>query len=97
MSELAPVRNSRESLLGNFFADHHQQPEFDPAKPNGGNSLDENVNAPYAGLEFHYTYLIFCAFIVWLIIPGIGLLYAGLARRKSSLALLFQSLMVCGV
>ena len=55
------------------------------------------MNAPYAGLEFHYTYLLFCGAIVWLIIPGIGLLYGGLARRKSSLALLFQSLMVCGV
>jgi Amt family ammonium transporter len=34
---------------------------------------------------------------VWLIIPGIGLLYGGLARRKSALALLFQSLMVAAV
>jgi len=32
-----------------------------------------------------------------LIIPGIGLLYGGLARRKSALALLFQSLMVAAV
>lgn len=39
----------------------------------------------------------FCGFIVWLIIPGIGLLYGGLARRKSALALLFQSLMVVAV
>lgn len=30
-------------------------------------------------------------------IPGIGLLYGGLARRKSSLALLFQSIMVAAV
>lgn len=55
------------------------------------------MNLQYSGFEFHYTYLITCAFLVWLIIPGIGLLYSGLARRKSSLALLFQSLMVCGV
>lgn len=34
---------------------------------------------------------------MWLIIPGIGLLYGGLARRKSSLSLLFQSLMVAAV
>jgi len=39
----------------------------------------------------------FCAFIVWLIIPGIGLLYGGLARRKSALSLLFQSIMVAAV
>ena len=56
-----------------------------------------DVNAQYAGVEFNYTYLAFCGFIVWLIIPGIGLLYGGLARRKSSLALLFQSLMVIAV
>jgi Amt family ammonium transporter len=55
------------------------------------------VNAQYAGYEFHYVYLIFCAFIVWLIIPGIGLLYGGLARRKSGLSLLFQSLMVSAI
>ncbi|KAF2813040.1 ammonium transporter MepA [Mytilinidion resinicola] len=72
-------------------------PVYDPAQPNGGDSLVVDVNAQYAGLEYHYTYLVFCGFIVWLIIPGIGLLYGGLARRKSSLALLFQSLMVCGV
>ncbi|KAF2467602.1 ammonium transporter [Lindgomyces ingoldianus] len=72
-------------------------PEFNPDQPNGGDSLSVDVNAQYSGLEFHYTYLVFCGFIVWLIIPGIGLLYGGLARRKSSLAMLFQSLMVCGV
>lgn len=65
----------------------------------GGNSegAAQDVNAQYASFEYHYVYLIFCAFIVWLIIPGIGLLYGGLARRKSSLSLLFQSLMVAAV
>lgn len=36
-------------------------------------------------------------FLVWLIIPGIGLMYGGLARRKSSLSMLFQSLMVVAI
>ncbi|KAK4617827.1 Ammonium transporter 1 [Fulvia fulva] len=72
-------------------------PEFNSSEPRGGDPLVVDVNAQYAGLEFHYVYLIFCAFIVWLIIPGIGLLYGGLARRKSSLSLLFQSLMVAAV
>ncbi|ORY18317.1 ammonium transporter AmtB-like domain-containing protein [Clohesyomyces aquaticus] len=72
-------------------------PEFNPDQANGGDPFEVDVNAQYAGLEFHYTYLMFCAFIVWLIIPGIGLLYGGLARRKSALAMLFQSFMVCGV
>jgi Amt family ammonium transporter len=35
--------------------------------------------------------------LVFLIIPGIGLLYGGMSKRKSSLAMLFQSLMVMGV
>lgn len=73
------------------------QPAFNETKPNGGNSLEEDVNAQYAGLEFHYVYLMVCAFLVWLIIPGIGFLYSGLARRKSSLSLLFQSLAVAAV
>jgi Amt family ammonium transporter len=38
-----------------------------------------------------------CAFLVWLIIPGIGFLYSGLARRQSSLSLLFQSFAVAAV
>jgi ammonia channel protein AmtB len=59
--------------------------------------LNVDVNLQYAGVEFHYTYLMFCGFIVWLIIPGIGFLYGGLARRKSALALLFQSILVVAV
>lgn len=55
------------------------------------------MNAQYVGFEWNYTYIVFCGFIVWLIIPGIGLLYSGLARRKSALALLFQSLMIVAV
>lgn len=75
----------------------HSQPEFDETKPNGGNPNIEDVNAQYQGLEFHYLYLIIMSFLVWLIIPGIAFLYAGLARRKSALSLLFQSLAVMGV
>jgi len=56
-----------------------------------------DVNLQYTGFEYHYTYLIFCGFIVWLIIPGLGFFYGGLARRKSALALMFQSLMVAAV
>ncbi|RFU29790.1 hypothetical protein B7463_g6532, partial [Scytalidium lignicola] len=72
-------------------------PVFNSSIPNGGDPKLVDVNAQYIGFEYHYTYLIFCGFIVWLIIPGIGLLYGGLARRKSALALLFQSLMVGAV
>lgn len=55
------------------------------------------MNAQYAGFEYHYVYLMIMGFLVWLIIPGIGFLYSGLARRKSSLSLLFQSFAVCAV
>lgn len=69
-------------------------PEYDPAYPQGGNPLEVNVNAQYLGLEYHYVYLVLCAFLVWLIIPGLGFLYGGLARRKSALSLLFQSICI---
>src|SRR3569833_1714989 len=72
-------------------------PAYNESEPWGGNPLEVDVNAQYTGFEYHYTYLVFCGFIVWIIIPGIGLLYGGLARRKSALALLFQSFMVAAV
>lgn len=72
-------------------------PTYDPSNPTGGNPLDVNVNAIFAGLEYHAIWNMVMGFLVWLIIPGIGLLYGGLARRKSSLALLFQSVMVMAV
>ena len=74
-----------------------QQPEFNETMPKGGNTMEVDVNLQYAGFEYHYVYIMFCGFIVWMIIPGIGLLYGGLARRKSAVALLFQSLMVVAV
>jgi len=52
------------------------------------------VNAQFAGLEYQAVYIAFCCVVVWPIIPGIGFLYGGLSRRKSALALLFQSFMV---
>lgn len=74
-----------------------EAPSYNESEPWGGDTLTTDVNAQYVGFEYHYTYLLFCAAIVWLIIPGIGLLYGGLSRRKSSLAMLFQSLMVAAV
>ncbi|EME84787.1 uncharacterized protein MYCFIDRAFT_82875 [Pseudocercospora fijiensis CIRAD86] len=73
------------------------EPEYDSASPMGGDPLTTNVNDQYFGYEFHFVYLAVCTFLVWLIIPGIGLLYSGLARRKSSLSLIFQSLSVIAV
>ncbi|KAJ5587214.1 Ammonium transporter [Penicillium hispanicum] len=72
-------------------------PVFNASIPRGGDPTQVNVNTQYQGFEYNYTYIVFCGFIVWLIIPGIGLLYSGLARRKSALTLLFQSFMVVAV
>jgi Amt family ammonium transporter len=84
-------------IILNLHLANTQQPVFNESMAAGGNPQLVDVNAQYVGFEYHYTYLIFCGFIVWLIIPGIGLLYGGLARRRSAVALLFQSLMVGAV
>jgi Amt family ammonium transporter len=65
--------------------------------PNGGNPEEMDVNAVFAGFEFHYIYQVIMGALVFLIVPGIGLLYGGLARRKSALAMIFQSFIVMAV
>jgi Amt family ammonium transporter len=78
-------------------ADNIVKPEFDESAANGGNPLEVDVNAQFAGFEFHAVYLAICAYLVWMIIPGLALLYGGLARRKSALAMLYQGFAVIGV
>ena len=56
-----------------------------------------DLQAQYAGYEFHSMFVLISAYLVFLIIPGVGLLYGGLSRRKSALALLFQTFAVFGV
>jgi len=72
-------------------------PEYDDSMPAGGNPLTMDVNAQYAGLEFHYVYQMLTAFFVFLIIPGLGLLYGGMSQRKSALAMMFQSFAIISV
>ncbi|KAK2780930.1 hypothetical protein FQN53_000882 [Emmonsiellopsis sp. PD_33] len=74
-----------------------EPPVFDETQPKGGDPLAVDVNLQFSGFEIHSIYIIACAFIVWLIVPGIGFLYSGLARRKSALSLLFQSYMILAV
>lgn len=50
--------------------------------PRGGDPLNTDVNAQYAGLEFHYVFLITMGFLVWLIIPGIGATTPALGYTK---------------
>ncbi|KAI5465054.1 ammonium transporter [Mariannaea sp. PMI_226] len=72
-------------------------PAYNESEPAGGDPLKVDVNAQFDGFQFNYTYIAFCGFIVYLIIPGLGLLYSGLARRKSALALIFQSILIGAV
>jgi ammonium transporter, Amt family len=65
--------------------------------PDGGDPLFMDVNAQYAGFEYHYVFQVIMGCLVWIIIPGIGLLYGGMARRKSALAMIFQSLTVIAI
>lgn len=65
--------------------------------PEGGNPQEMDVNAQYLGWEFEYVYQVIMGCFVFLIIPGIGMLYGGMARRKSALAMIFQSLSVMAV
>lgn len=69
-------------------------PVYNASLPDGGNPLEMDINAPYLNLEFHMVYQLIMGGLVFLIIPGIGLLYGGMARRKSSLAMIFQSLTI---
>jgi Amt family ammonium transporter len=72
-------------------------PEYDPSTPAGGNPLAMDVNAKFQNLEFHAVYQMLMACFVFLIIPGLGLLYGGLSERKSALSMMFQSLAVISV
>jgi hypothetical protein len=48
-------------------------------------------------LTSRYVYQVILGCFVFLIVPGIGLLYGGMARRKSALAMIFQGLTVMAV
>jgi ammonium transporter, Amt family len=43
------------------------------------------------------TFLLICSVLVLLMIPGVGLFYSGLARRKSALELLLLSMLSVAV
>ncbi|KAH0837265.1 hypothetical protein AYO21_09971 [Fonsecaea monophora] len=72
-------------------------PEFNSSMANGGDPQQIDVNLPYTGLEYHYVYQVIMGCLVFVIVPGLGLLYGGMTRRKSALAMVFQSLTVMAV
>ena len=63
----------------------------------GGNPKEVNVNLPFTGLEYEYIFQVIMGALVFLIVPGIGLLYGGMTRRKSALAMIFQAFTVMAV
>ncbi|KAK4449597.1 ammonium transporter AmtB-like domain-containing protein [Podospora aff. communis PSN243] len=82
------------SIFSAVLAARQEAEEAAPVDEWGGNPLEMNVNEKFVGVEYQAVYIAFCSIVVWPIIPGIGFLYSGLSRRKSSVALLFQSFMV---
>lgn len=66
--------------------------------PWGGNTREGfDVNAQYRGYEHDSVFIALCTFLVWIMVPGLAMFYAGLSRRKSALTMLFQAFLVFGV
>ena len=57
----------------------------------GEQALNQSMSDMFSEPEFdtgHMAWLLSCVSITWLMIPGVGFLYSGLTRGKSSLVLL---------
>ncbi|TVY80742.1 Ammonium transporter MEP3 [Lachnellula suecica] len=63
---------------------------FNGSLPNGGDSSTTNLNQWYQSGDS--AYILICSCMVLVMIPGIGFLYSGLARRKSALAMIWAAL-----
>jgi ammonium transporter, Amt family len=61
------------------------------------NPREMDVNENFAGVEYNAVYIGMCAYLVFMIIPGLALFYGGLARRRSALSMLFLGLTVTAV
>jgi Amt family ammonium transporter len=68
---------------------------FNSTDPNGGNSVENNLNIYYNPGDS--AWIIAATALVWIMIPGVGFFYSGLARRKSALSLIWLSLMSVAV
>ncbi|PMD37710.1 ammonium transporter [Hyaloscypha variabilis F] len=60
---------------------------FNGTLPNGGDSRTTNLNQWYQSGDVAYILISSCMVLV--MIPGIGFLYSGLARRKSALSMIW--------
>lgn len=57
----------------------------------GGDSLTTNLNEQFVAADMVWVGI--SSALVWIMIPGIGLLYSGLSRKKHALSLLWASIM----
>ncbi|KAM0718007.1 hypothetical protein Q7P37_006339 [Cladosporium fusiforme] len=65
--------------------------EFNGTDPNtGGDSTTENLNQWYQAGD--QAYILVSSAMVLLMVPGLGFLYSGLARRKSALSMIYACL-----
>ncbi|KAI9668460.1 MAG: hypothetical protein M1831_001214 [Alyxoria varia] len=65
--------------------------EFNGTEPLGGDSRLTNLNQWFA--EGDTAYIMISAAMVFLMVPGLGFLYSGLARRKSALSMIWATMM----
>ena len=63
----------------------------------GGDSLANNLSDIYTNYWGQTAYMLFSTAIVFIIIPGIALVYGGMARRKAAASLLALCFGVCAV
>ncbi len=63
---------------------------FNGTLPTGGDSTTENLNQWFAAGDI--AYITVGAAMVFLMVPGLGFLYSGLARRKSALSMIWLCL-----
>ncbi|KAK7207857.1 ammonium transporter AmtB-like domain-containing protein [Myxozyma melibiosi] len=56
----------------------------------GGDSVTQNLNLYFRSADMGYV--IVCSAMVFLMVPGLGFLYSGLARRKSALSMIWVCL-----
>jgi len=68
---------------------------YNGTAPDGGDSVKFNVNLWYSTGDV--AWVLASTALVWLMIPGVGFFYSGLARRKSALSLIWLSLMSIAV
>jgi Amt family ammonium transporter len=63
--------------------------------PTGGDSLTQDVNAQYDLANI--SWVLVAGALVWIMIPGVGLLYSGMSRKKHSLSLAWAGLMTASL